>query len=128
MGGVVVLCISALLLVVIITKWEIDELGEMNAVIGLFCFFFLLGIFVMLNVAQYEVTVSQKSILVKQLFRSEKRLNWKDVETVEFSSKSGIMTIQSKSQTIHLMKSIHHFDRLLLLVKKHVEPSKIRFE
>jgi hypothetical protein len=111
--GPVCLVISALLVVVLITGWEIDEPNEEYPVIGMLVFFFLGGIYVTLETLFFKVIVSHTAVSTSNIIRADKRLAWTEIEKVDISLSSGIITVHGKKEKIQFTKTMKHAEKLV---------------
>jgi len=123
--GPVSLLISVILLIVLLTKWEIDEPNEIYWVIGMFVFFLIGGLYLTAELLFFQVVVSESALSAKYIVRADKRLAWSEIESVDISMKAGIITVNGKRDKIQLPKGMTNADKLLQLIVSKVGKDKV---
>ena len=126
--GYISALIALLLLVVLATNWQIDEPNEIYSVIGLFLFYFLLGVYLVLVSLKYKLIVSDTNLTQIYPFKKTVTLNWTDIESINFRISIGTIIIHGNNNKIKLSRAIGNINKAFNLILEKVRKDKIIFD
>ena len=127
-AGYVFVLISLLLLVVLITRWRIDEPNEIYWVFGMFVFYFSFGMPLVVLSLKYKLVLSEGKITQIYPFKKTVVFDWAEIESINFRISNGSISIQGNGKRIKLSRSIGNINNAFSMILKKVGKDKILFD
>lgn len=126
--GILTIFGSILLLIAYITRWQVDEPGEINYLVGLLVFFSSSAILFGYAAIVFKLTISDENINVRNPFKKNVTFNICDIEYINISIRRGLVTIISNDgKKIKLAGNIKKIDDIINELIKQVGKEKLIF-
>jgi hypothetical protein len=118
------ICIG--LIIVLITGWEIDEPGEIYAVIGLLLFYFIFVLIIFFSLGR-KLVLSKLSITEKKRFKKDIVLSYNEIEKAVVILSKNMILLKGNNKKIKLKGIIKGIDEAVNIIMNRIGQEKISF-
>lgn len=107
--GILCLIVSLLLILVLISGWQIDEKGEFYSVFGMFIFFFFASIYLLIHHYNYRILILDKYMIITDERKKRKEIYWDEIEKVDYNKSFNMFIIFRNGKKTRISSIYPHF-------------------
>jgi len=123
--GIIALIASLGLLIVLITGYDIEDIGELFSVIGMFLAFLIGGLYLLFQYIFYRIYLDIEFISIKNIHRNLIKHKWEDIISVKQNKARSALIITFKNEKIKIYNELNDYNTLVNVLWEKVDESKL---